>query len=98
MRIVQTKGRLWGGQRQRSLSTGLLAGICILAVLAPAGPPAWAAENPAFRSAWERADYPVTTGKATRSWLWGPAPFATVSEPLAESPGGQRTVQYYDKA
>jgi hypothetical protein len=51
-----------------------------------------------FKAVWERADYPVATGRAQRSWLWGPAPFDTKMEPLAESPGGTRQVQYYDKA
>jgi hypothetical protein len=57
-----------------------------------------AAQNTAFRSVWERADYPVAAEKVKRSWLWGPQAVITTTEPLAESPGGKREVQYYDKS
>lgn len=53
---------------------------------------------PEFASVWQRADGPVASGQVTRSWLWGPAPGSTLDEPFAESSGGKRTVQYYDKA
>ena len=62
----------------------------------PPGPPP--AENVAFSVAWQRADLPVAEGRAQRSWLWGPRALNTLNEPLAESPGGFRQVQYYDKA
>ena len=54
--------------------------------------------NAAFGQVWERADHPVEVGRANRSWTWGPGPIAHKMEPLAESPGGFREVQYYDKA
>ena len=47
---------------------------------------------------WSRTDKPVAHGDAQRSWLWGPSAYATGSEPYAEAPGGQRTVQYWDKS
>ena len=48
---------------------------------------------------WARADWPVADGAAARTWLWGPEPFTTVvNEPYAGAPGGQRYVQYFDKA
>ena len=62
----------------------------------PPGPPP--TENAAFSEAWQRADLPVAQGRAQRSWLWGPTALTTRNEPLAESPGGFRLVQYYDKA
>lgn len=52
----------------------------------------------AFKRVWERADYPIVAEKVKRSWLWGPRAMATMQEPLAESPGGMRTVQYWDKS
>jgi hypothetical protein len=53
---------------------------------------------PAFAQAWARADGPVAGGTGDRGWTWGPAGFATLREPYAQSPGGTRLVQYFDKA
>jgi hypothetical protein len=62
-------------------------------------PPATTAfADPAFARAWERADGPVAGGSAGRGWTWGPAGFATLHEPYAQSAGGTRLVQYFDKA
>ncbi len=55
------------------------------------------AEN-AFLTQWQRADRPIQDGTASRSWVWGPAFSEGKSEPYAESPGGKRLVQYFDKA
>lgn len=52
----------------------------------------------AFRSVWQRADAPVQQGSASRSWLWGPQPLRTTVERYAQSPGGERLVEYYDKS
>ena len=61
-----------------------------------------AAENPGnqyFSGVWQRTDQPVRDGQVTRTWMWGPEAFtAAVMEPYAESPGGQREVQYFDKS
>ncbi|RIK40002.1 MAG: hypothetical protein DCC58_14500 [Chloroflexi bacterium] len=55
--------------------------------------------NSAFLRTWERTDRPVAEGRATRTWMWGPEPFTeALMEPYAESPGGMRQVQYYDKS
>jgi hypothetical protein len=54
--------------------------------------------DPAFQRVWERADRPVAEGRADRSWTWGPQPLAARPEPYKEAPGGQRQVQYFDKA
>jgi LPXTG-site transpeptidase (sortase) family protein len=47
---------------------------------------------------WERTDWPVALGAVSRSWYWGPAPFAVTSEPYTESPNQLRRVQYWDKS
>lgn len=55
-----------------------------------------------FRQVWERTDLPVADnapGLGARSWIWGPQPATgRTYEPYAESPGGQRLVQYFDKS
>ena len=53
---------------------------------------------PAFTDLWRQTDGLVAAGEVERTWLWGPAPFATGREAYAEAPGGQRLVQYYDKS
>ncbi|MHB8647698.1 MAG: CAP domain-containing protein [Thermomicrobiales bacterium] len=49
-------------------------------------------------TAWSGGDGAVAAGKVTRSWLFGPDAVTTRMEPYAESPGGMRTVFYFDKA
>jgi len=56
-----------------------------------------------FKTKWSRADKPVNDGNSNpaRSWLWGPEGFNPASgttEPYGDSPGGVRTVEYFDKA
>jgi hypothetical protein len=51
-----------------------------------------------FESTWTRSDAPVLRGETSRSWLWGPAPGETRTEPFAGASGGVRIVQYFDKA
>ncbi len=47
---------------------------------------------------WERTDALVEDGVVNRTWIWGPALTWEVFEPYAESQGGERSVQYFDKA
>jgi hypothetical protein len=54
--------------------------------------------DPAFLAQWQRADKPVQDGSANRSWTWGPTFSEGKTEPYAETTGGQRQVQYFDKA
>jgi hypothetical protein len=55
--------------------------------------------NPAFETVWNRTDQPIAGGQVSRTWMWGPAPFSEgLREPYAQSPGGQRLVQYFDKS
>ncbi|HET9017559.1 MAG TPA: LppP/LprE family lipoprotein [Thermomicrobiaceae bacterium] len=52
-----------------------------------------------FFNTWARTDYLVTTGVVSRTWMWGPqADSVVLDEPYAESPGGMREVQYFDKS
>ena len=54
---------------------------------------------PAFERVWSRTDAPIATGKVARTWMWGPeAVIDPRYERYAESPGGQRLVQYFDKS
>jgi hypothetical protein len=67
--------------------------------LAPAGLSAQAFADPAFEKVWQRTDKPIAEGRVARSWMWGPQPFTEgMQEPYAESPGGSRLVQYFDKS
>src|SRR5438270_845480 len=55
--------------------------------------------DPAFRAVWDRSDGPVAASKVQRTFLWGPAPLsAAMQEKYAQSPGGTRLVQYFDKS
>jgi|GEM_PF-1191267 len=47
---------------------------------------------------WERTDWPIATGAVSRSWYWGPAPFAITSEGYSQAPNLTRKVQYWDKS
>src|SRR4051812_2371451 len=55
--------------------------------------------NPHFESTWARTDKPVADGQVQRTWMWGPEPYTPgMQEEYAESPGGMRDVQYFDKS
>ncbi|MBN9390406.1 MAG: hypothetical protein J0I20_20425 [Chloroflexi bacterium] len=59
--------------------------------------------NNQFQAKWQRADKPIQDGTSnpSRSWMWGPEGFnqtGATTEPYADSPGGTRQVQYFDKA
>lgn len=51
-----------------------------------------------FQQVWQRTDLPVVQGKASRSLMWGAAPFKAAYEGYQEAPDGERLVQYFDKA
>ncbi len=75
--------------------------ICLCLSLVPA-PPVRAVDppfaDPAIESVWRRTDQPVATQAVQRTWLWGPAPFASLYEPYDQALGGMRLVQYFDKS
>ncbi len=55
--------------------------------------------NAFFQRTWERTDSPVKELDVSRTWVWGPEALGDpVGEPYAESPGGTRLVQYFDKS
>ncbi len=55
--------------------------------------------QPEFKRLWERQDFPVSQNSSDRSWTWGPVPISDLlEERLAQSPGGKRRVQYFDKS
>ena len=77
-----------------------LALVFVMALLAPAiGAVAQSSANEHFDRAWVRVDGPVSTGAASRSWVWGPTRYGDArTEQYAESPNGARIVQYFDKS
>ena len=55
--------------------------------------------NQYFNRTWERTDLPVEQLLVSRTWLWGNgANSDLMTEEYLESPGGSRTVQYFDKS
>ena len=54
--------------------------------------------DPAFATVWNKADAPVASGKANRSWLWGPQANYMGKEEYSNSSVGSRLVRYYDKS
>ncbi len=67
-----------------------------IGVIAPASAAPVSGSN--FGNTWAYTDQPVATGKVNRTWMWGPsADSPSLLEPYAESPDGQRQVQYFDK-
>src|SRR4051812_22334231 len=55
--------------------------------------------DPAFQRVWTRTDDLVAIGEVARTWFWGPqANTGGIREDYAESPGGGRLVQYFDKS
>ncbi len=78
----------------------LILTILLLALVTPAIPAVAAPiANANFQSTWARTDQPVVAGKVNRTWMWGPsANTAALWEPYADSPNGQREVQYFDKS
>jgi hypothetical protein len=84
------------GTLKRSVS--LIAALLLL-IIAAAPVMAHDPEPGAIERTWARTDKPVADGAVERTWMWGPdAASDAMMEPYLESPGGQRLVQYYDKA
>ncbi|WP_026370618.1 hypothetical protein [Kallotenue papyrolyticum] len=75
-------------------------GVVLLAVVLPtyAAPLHAPFASPRFEQVWNLTDKAIAEGRATRSWMWGPQPGFSTYEPYQQSPGGQRLVQYFDKA
>ncbi len=85
--------------RRRTGTILLLAFAIVLLIGSAMRAVAVAPANEHFQRTWARTDQPVASSQAVRTWMWGPEAFtAALNEPYQESPGGQRTVQYFDKA
>lgn len=83
------------GSRLRIMALLVGTSALIVPALAQAAP---TASNPAFQRVWARTDLPVQRAMVPRSWVWGPHPNASLTEPDVDSPGGMREVEYYDKS
>lgn len=81
-----------------NVTATVLASSAVIA--AQATPLASLAEfaDASFASLWARTDEPVRQFRATRSWYWGAAPGPARREPYKGAAGGERLVQYFDKA
>ena len=78
----------------------VLAIVSILAVsIGPGGALAITFDDEQFYLRHIYTDLPVAEGLVSRTWVWGPGPFTGgLDESYAESPGGTRRVQYFDKS
>lgn len=89
---VRTPNYLWIGM-------SLVCVLAIAAALAMQHAAAVAPSNEHFERTWARPDRPVRDGEVARTWIYGPEAFTgSIMEPYAQSPGGEREVQYYDKS
>lgn len=82
---------------------GVAAVLLALVLLAMPGTAPTASAAPiahdAFWRTWARTDQPVAEGRVSRTWMWGAkAAIDPLLEAYAETPGGRRLVQYFDKA
>ena len=91
--------RIWW-QKLSLLIPALLVVQALALALNPTGTArAEGFSDPAFQQQWAQTDQAVANGTASRTYFWGPQPFAHTKEVYAESPfNGQREVQYFDKA
>jgi hypothetical protein len=98
-RSTTTRRRREGGMRSPRLVALLAISAFLLGSLSQ---PARADHGNAaevFERTWQRTDLPVVSDVVQRTWMWGPESATEIlHEPYAESEGGQRSVQYYDKA
>ncbi len=82
----------------RDLATGSEAPFTNVGWLAWEASPFTPPTLQAWDRVWNREDLPVAAGAVSRTWIWGPAPFATEQELFDQSPGGRRAVRYFDKS
>ncbi len=85
-------------RRARIVSRAWLVSVILLIASSTSPVNAQVPATSAFLGLWQRTDLPVATGDVQRSWMWGNPLSANPSvESYADSPGGIRLVQYYDK-
>jgi hypothetical protein len=73
-----------------------LAATPVISLAQPAGVPQFGSAE--MVKIWFHVDYPVVTGKAQRSFTFGPELRLRCQEPYDEGDGGRRPVAYLDKA
>ncbi len=81
----------------RLISIFVVIGLTLLSfsTVAASDPPA----NRNFLTTWQRTDLPVAAQQVNRTWMWGPDAFTgPLLETYGESPGGKRSVQFFDKS
>ena len=91
----------WANRKFHRLGAALTLLALLASSLAGAAPLARAAApaNSDFYNTWARTDLPVAQQVVNRTWLWAPEAFTVAFwEEYAESPGGFRAVQYFDKS
>jgi hypothetical protein len=84
-------------RRSAGISLGVLSLIILLQLLFQNNPVTQAFSDTAFAQVWVKTDMAIANGSLKASWIWGPAPRATLAEPYKEATNGQRLVQYFDK-
>ncbi len=78
---------------------GTIVALLLLTLMVAAPVGANHIDNPAFARTWERTDKPVNDGLVQRTWIWGlNVTDESIMEEYADSPGGLREVQYFDKS
>ncbi len=82
-------------QHRKSILIFLLV---MVALVVPLAAQAASFADPAFEAVWQRTDELVKQGSVARTWLWGPGPGPSRTEPYLESSQGQRRVQYFEKS
>jgi hypothetical protein len=82
----------------RALPVALVAVMAATAITHVQAGESHEIEQDEFWLVWERTEAPVANRDTQRSWLWGPEPRTrSMSERYLDSPGEERTVQYFDK-
>ena len=78
---------------------GLVGAVAFLiAAIVPAGAQDFNFAQDEFERTWERTDKPAQDDVVDRTYIWGPESGGIIQEPYVEAPGGERTVQYYEKS
>ena len=96
---VRSIGEFRPGSRSLLIAAVIAAVSVLLGLLALNSAGAVEPSNEHFLRTWQRTDKPVADGDADRTWNWGTEAISNeISEPYAESPNGERRVQYYDKS
>jgi DNA-binding beta-propeller fold protein YncE len=73
--------------------------VFVVPLLLPVSTSAQEPANEDFYRTWARHDDPVASGRVERTWMWGPQAYTeSMMEEYVDVSGGEREVQYFDKA